>query len=71
MFPGVKGSKILDAFQPDHGVKAQAGDLARAEQGVNESNLGPNDYLACQRPNCRMTASEAWFMGYEAGKGKS
>lgn len=29
---GEIGSKILDVFQKDHGVKAQAGDLARAEQ---------------------------------------
>lgn len=28
---GIIGSKILDVFQPDHGAKAQAGDVGRAK----------------------------------------
>lgn len=39
---GRLGSRILDLFQPDHGARAQAGDLARGE-AVAASELDAGD----------------------------
>ncbi|MGH9684794.1 MAG: hypothetical protein ACRD4S_14425 [Candidatus Acidiferrales bacterium] len=36
---GVELSKLLDVFQADHGVKAQAGDIERAEKVEAEEAL--------------------------------
>lgn len=42
---GIGLSKLLDVFQADHGMKADAGDLERANavQQVEQQTLGAND----------------------------
>jgi hypothetical protein len=42
---GIELSKFLNVFQPDHGVKAQAGDTARADkvEGLEQPELESGD----------------------------
>jgi hypothetical protein len=48
---GIELSKLLNVFQPDHGAKADAGDLYRAQQVVqDELNSGEVQLPPQQKP---------------------